>query len=67
MFAKMIVLFGLICLPHSLNAVNLGIEATGQITYKKDGALVQKDATLTVPARGQGDVVLKVGEKRVSY
>ena len=44
----------------SLSAFSQNVEVEGKIFYKyPDGDLVKRDVTLSVPPRGQGEVILK--------
>ena len=58
--ARMVITVAALLLSTSVFAAS--IEAPGKVFYKmSDGQIVWRDAVLTVPARGEGDVVLKSG------
>jgi hypothetical protein len=40
-------------------ALASSVTAPGKVFYVKDGAIVQREASLEVPSRGQGQVILK--------
>lgn len=54
--------FLFLCLMFGAPLTALGVEAEGKIVYKKEGALVERMMALSVPARGEGDIVLRDGE-----
>lgn len=52
-------LFLLLSIASPALALAQQIETTGKIFYLKEGKIVERDATLSVPSRGQGKVQLR--------